>query len=989
MSSQSPITKDLKNQFVRAGAGAGKTYSLTRSVLAKAKLFKEKNMRWPQFVVSTFTVKATQELRERLVLLAKEEEPELLDFVSSSSFLKVSTLHGIFSGFLRSKAALFGLDPSFKVISEAESEKYLRSIIRESIFSEENNSLLSEFNFSEIVQLFKSFYSAYSEDNSIKPIDLALLENLYESKLSFYKDCFLEMGMACQAQPSEKWKLFGKGLVELFSRDVRNMTSSELIVAFSGLGKKPMKTKNIEADLSDSLKDVISGFKKEFSSKICDLDFWIEKQGILLQMQSYFEGLYEVWAQYKKSHGIMDIEDLELQAYRLLQSEPEIAAEYAEQFDYWFVDEFQDTSPLQLKILDIIVGSSPSYVVGDPQQSIYLFRGARSEVFTDKENAFGDVTYMQNNYRSQKYLLDFVNHVFGQRKFLSMEPIRETTKNNEISFYSVEKESEAVAVYNQVDRWVKSGQNLSDIAVLARKKSDLILVASVLSEYGISYNHLSVGRYSRKREVLDAEATLRFLLNPHDNKNLILLLRSPYFWLSDNEIYQAIKKFEKESSYWSQWSLMEDTESPKVITVLKSYLERVKKESLYVLLEEIFKVEGFFDAAYSADNSGVVEANLWKFLNRVRTEQRAPGFNPLKLYGGIESLTENLLASDVEAPAPLESSGVNLLTIHASKGLQYKNVIVMGCGQSPQVTKSSAKKDLLRVMDGRWSCSFKAEDGSAVYSLMDELKWKEFSKRELSEHERLFYVAVTRAEDNLCLVGGSSKKSSWMETFKLESIDSTEGFAFKNSQISESDSAPLGQEALQSKEVKVRSPYSSTVTANKFSVSEILSDLNNEKENELEIIEKIDLVKSSVLGQKIHKYFENKKYNPDYVDKKYEEYWVNIADNKKIPFLDIISAGYVEWGFQVKIANGTLEGQIDLWAELDGEVWLIDYKTGSSRYKESSFKQLDIYSWALSLHKENKPIKQCLIYPVSNEIYIKDFGLEAFKSSRAYAALEK
>ncbi len=986
MSSQSPINKDLKNQFVRAGAGAGKTYSLTRSVLAKAKLFKETEGRWPHFVVSTFTVKATQELRERLVLLAQEEAPELLDFVSSSSFLKVSTLHGIFSGFLRSKAALFGIDPSFKVIGENEASAHLRLIIRESIFEDTHQSLLSFFSFSEVIDLFKVFYSEYSEDNKLAPIDNETLEGLYYSKINYYKLCFLEMGDACCNQPSEKWQIYGEKLVKLFNRDIIKMSSTDLLDLFLSLGKKPVKTKNIEADLSDSLKDLSASFKKEMSSKLCDLMFWEEREEILLNLQSYFVEVYQKWLQHKKSSGLMEIEDLELQTLRLLQSEPEIAADYASQFDYWFVDEFQDTSPLQLNILDLIMGSSPSYVVGDPQQSIYLFRGARSEVFTNKEKNFDDVTYMQNNYRSQKYILSFINYVFEKRKFLSMDSVRGDLSDKTIPYYCVEKDEEPLAICRQVQKWISEGQSYSDIAILSRKKSDLVLVASEFSKHSIPFNHLSVGRYSRKREILDAEALLKFLLNPHDNKNLILLLRSPYFWISDNEIYQSVKSFEKDKSYWSQWVELES--KPEVIGVLIAYLQRVKKESLYYLLKEIFKTMGYFDRAYEKDKSGVIEANLWKLLDKVRTEQRAPGFNPLKLYQNASSLTENLSASDVEAPAPLDNSGVNLLTVHASKGLQYKNVIVMGCGQSPQVTQSSAKKAPLRVMNGKWSCSFKDEDGSATYSLLDELKWKEFSKRELAEHDRLFYVAVTRAEDNLCIVGGSSKKNSWLETFKIDSIESTDDFLFEKIEVIDDEVLMSPIEEKSSKGLEVRSPYKSLDALNKFSVSEVLSSVKEDNESQQEIREKIELVKSSVLGQKIHKYFEIKKHHPEHIDTAYEKYWENIVTNKKIPFHQIIESGYVEWGFQVKIANGTLEGQIDLWAEVGNQIWLVDYKTGSSRYRNNSFKQLDIYSWALSLHKVGMPIKQCLIYPVSNEIYINDFDLKAFESSKAYLALE-
>ena len=132
------------------------------------------------------------------------------------------------------------------------------------------------------------------------------------------------MGEACCQQPSEKWQAYGKSLLKFFGQDIKRLPSKELLDQFMAIGKKPVKTKNIEADLSDSLKDLNAQFKKDFSSKKCDLNFWKEKEKTLNKMHEYFKQMFQHWSEYKKSHGFMDIQDLELITYKLLKSEPQI-----------------------------------------------------------------------------------------------------------------------------------------------------------------------------------------------------------------------------------------------------------------------------------------------------------------------------------------------------------------------------------------------------------------------------------------------------------------------------------------------------------------------------------------------------------------------------------------------------------------------------------------------------------------------------------------
>ena len=125
----------LTTRMVRAGAGAGKTRRLTEEVLSYAKIFFRDEGRWPNVVVTTFTRKATQELRERLMLKVLESEPELSGFVTSRAHLSVTTIHGVLDMYLRRHGQAIGLEPAFRLLREEEARIQAAQWLREEIFS--------------------------------------------------------------------------------------------------------------------------------------------------------------------------------------------------------------------------------------------------------------------------------------------------------------------------------------------------------------------------------------------------------------------------------------------------------------------------------------------------------------------------------------------------------------------------------------------------------------------------------------------------------------------------------------------------------------------------------------------------------------------------------------------------------------------------------------------------------------------------------------
>ena len=123
--------------------------------------------------------------------------------------------------------------------------------------------------------------------------------------------------------------------------------------------------------------------------------------------------LYFVNFEYKRRTGELTLADLDSLALQIIEKFPDSAEEFSSTWDYFMLDEYQDTSPLQVKILNAIIRDKTCFVVGDPQQSIYLFRGARSEVFekkqTEMQQSGAQVDFLETNYRSEPTLMNFIN----------------------------------------------------------------------------------------------------------------------------------------------------------------------------------------------------------------------------------------------------------------------------------------------------------------------------------------------------------------------------------------------------------------------------------------------------------------------------------------------------------------------------------------------------------------------------------------------------
>jgi ATP-dependent helicase/nuclease subunit A len=661
------------------------------------------------------------------------------------------------------------------------------------------------------------------------------------------------------------------------------------------------------------------------------------------------------------------------------------------------VDEYQDTSPDQVRLLEKLIGNRPYFIVGDPQQSIYLFRGSRSEVFHEKVDAVanegGETKVKLVNYRSTPEVLSFINTYFTKLSsdFSAMEadPLKILSENKDPVVQIIQtsddkkqsEDSELLTAMARVQELLKSGISPEKICILARTHKTLEGLARLAHSLRVPVQLHSQSQFYERREVMDALAILKFLVNPHDNINLVALLRSPWFVISDSEILKYCHSFEY--SYWFEiQKSLNSGEIAQPVKRLNELLNLSEDRGISWALKEALIQFGLFDYSLSIDSSGRREANLWKIVALLSEQERRPGFNYLDfLDASLESLSVDEGGEDGDATPVIEPKRVNLMTVHASKGLQFDHVILPKMGEATKVRNLPIF--CVHEKSGLWSLKIKdLESGQFNGSILAEQIKNEFSVREADEYLRVLYVALTRAKNGITLIWNeNASKSSWAAKCPINldpGLHEMKEFCYL---VRNGNLMPEFQEKAEIVSRDVRPLWKtdmSNVNQRSLSVTDLVRP-ESERPSDIETKSLLPSLNRAQQGTNAHKIFEALKYTTyDDLVAVVEPNLIGAIDfilnNNQIPLREIIKNGYVEWGFAFKYKDYVVQGQIDLWGISGDTLWIIDYKTGSQKYSEVALKQLKSYAWALHQMKyvgESQKIALGIVYPLEQVIKVE------------------
>lgn len=441
----------------------------------------------------------------------------------------------------------------------------------------------------------------------------------------------------------------------------------------------------------------------------------------------YWVELYALYEEVCNRDGLVDFTELLLRCYELLSFNDLILNRYRNQFRHLLVDEFQDTNQLQYKWLQLLVGTKNTiFAVGDDDQSIYSFRGAKvgnMRAFIRDFNA-PEPLRLEQNYRSTPTILAAANAIIDNNSDrIGKNLWTDSQQQEKIRLYEgYTEEDEAFFVVDEIKNLHNNeGISLSDIAILYRSNAQSRVFEQHLYNRGILYKVYGGLRFFDRLEVKRVLAYLRLIVNPHDNEAFLRVVNFPARGIGAKTV-EALQ----ELSTTNQVSLFDavDLLSGKTkITVGKftSLILNMQEESKLLNLPEtmsyIIETSGI-RAHFEADKKEGEERleNLNELVTAVSGFVPEDPTNPL-----LEFLAYAVLES-VDNQANLQESAVQLMTVHAAKGLEFKVVFVVGL-----------------------------EDG--LFPHDNSLD----SQQNLEEERRLMYVAVTRARERLFLLRACSR----------------------------------------------------------------------------------------------------------------------------------------------------------------------------------------------------------------------------------------
>jgi ATP-dependent helicase/nuclease subunit A len=458
------------------------------------------------------------------------------------------------------------------------------------------------------------------------------------------------------------------------------------------------------------------------------------------------EFVVERYDRLKRRRGALDFNDLERGADRALEF-PEVRQAFQKRFDLVLVDEFQDTNPLQARIILRFVKQDLSNlcVVGDPKQSIYRFRDADVSVFEDFCNRLAARFSLTWNFRSRPGIIHFTNEVCSRAfeasetmpmKYEALEPKRQASSEfAPVARLNVKTPSDLAAfIRSEMER----GVPLEDMALLLRKIRGNEKWLRALSSAGIPIAVGSGGLFWEDPRVRELVSFLKWWANPQNTFSGAVFFRAPWVGVADGELDRW---FEADPtgvlSFFSEKHLGSACTSGALARALEPYRGKVVRPAeLLLLLLVNNEVE---------DEIGSPLLGLWHRAE----ELSSSGLGFQDTVAELATAMEETRREREVAP-PRNQGQLPVLTFHGAKGLEFKHVILVDLGQ-----KQKRRGAPLLYWDREKGAFLAAKDEMGERAKKDPLEeeWKSREQeKELAESKRVFYVALTRAQERLILV---------------------------------------------------------------------------------------------------------------------------------------------------------------------------------------------------------------------------------------------
>lgn len=773
-----------------AGAGTGKTKIISKRFTKLVFELEQLGIENPQsrILVITFTDKAANEMKERIVKELEENEVQTSGL--SDNELWISTFHSFCIKILRKYSIEAGLSPSFRIADEKELKKIYDNLIKQIKYGEtayiENAKSVLESSSVCIDDL------AVDSINMLNKIDD--LDDLFEDIYAIIKK-IKSLGI----NPSEflnKSTIASKNYSEVIENIPFKFDSKEGYVQAwnEHLGKYIDDYCNFDEKIFDDIakeKVILDKFGKRKAIEYGMAQGFPENikpvTDIELRLTRIICAIYALYQAELERADLVDFDDLINKTIQIFKENELVRSYYQKYFKHIIVDEFQDTNGAQLELIELLLNPhNPDLTyVGDRKQSIYGFRFAQMEnlevLFENVQKQYKKVyepISLSINYRSTPEVLNAVNYVTEKELCLEGEnlcanPNQQFPKTDEdIKVTLIEgfensfehKQSEAVYIAKEILRLIKrDNAEFKEFSVLVKSHAQADIVEKELKKYNIpSVKKVNTG-YFNEPVVKNAVSGFRLVKNINDEQAFFRLLKVV---MSDSEIYRLKKNLDKKLSEKVEFEELKKINFVQKFILLKSEpeYEDTYAAKLFDLLDNIRKNKNSLSLLQTYEilktnlmlfNESTEFENFQALKNLKILEMIIDDFSQNENYISVSALLDYLdnAKEDKSFELPSIYSGevnaVQILTIHASKGLEFKYVFVLSITSA---SKTVSKSNIIFDMQ------FGSKPGFGV--IVNKFKGKPNPKavlykhiwqkpRDLNEALRLFYVAVSRAKNYL------------------------------------------------------------------------------------------------------------------------------------------------------------------------------------------------------------------------------------------------
>jgi len=803
---------------VTAGAGTGKTFMLASRYLYHL----ETGFSPLQIVAMTFTNKAATELRSRIRQTVLTNAPDRSDWLAELEAAQISTFHSLAGRICREHSEAAGVTADFVALDEWDGQLWLTDQLAialdklpTELYAQIPYSLLR----SAMVAFLADPLSAETALERNQQDWLPLLEDFKKQALETLLntdiwrsawDCLSHVSGKAGDKMEEARQIVLSAMKAISQGENLEIALAQIeSVDLRGGSAKSWASKEVLAEVKEglkALKELIKQVKKVGTITLNFTEFDQQIEVAIPTLKKAFNLVQNSLKEAKRQQRILDFNDLEVRALQALQN-PDVQAYYAERWQIFLIDEFQDTNPTQGKLLEYLTPQSIMTLVGDEKQSIYGFRRADIKVFQQWRDRLNNSVALSTSFRTHQSLISNINQLFSpvllelhQELGANRQEASHNSPHLEIFAVTPDpdlKPKPSVDLCRQVEAqhiadlienllndalpvWdKKTGKTRpiqpSDIAVLARTWTPLEGYGQAISQRAFAGQSIPVvqtkgGNLLDSREAKDAFALLQFLADIRNDLSFIAVLRSPFFAVSDRVLYELSQTGQGKS--W--WQKLESADLPELlptIITLKTLVKRRNLDPPSRLLQWADKLTGYTAVIANLPYSQRRLADWRGFLDTVR-QLEAGMAEVFQVVRRLQRISANSL--EIARP-PLEAiNAVSLMTIHASKGLEWSVVII------PDLTRQSGGRTNTILFDPELGVSWTEEDEAgdkqkpALFTLLEQQQ----KQRETDEAKRLLYVALTRARDRLILtapqpqgLGLDLLRSGIEDNFEIQPIE--------------------------------------------------------------------------------------------------------------------------------------------------------------------------------------------------------------------------